>query len=104
MQVRTNQIMKVKRAILEEGQDPNALDPEGFSALHWAALDDFQDMMRTLIDGGGNVNVRNIRQETPAVWATNKGKLQMLKLLETNGADLKVGRVSQVTVSSGGEG
>ena len=95
--------MKVKRAILEEGQDPNALDPEGFSALHWAALDDFQDMMRTLVDGGGNVNVRNIRQETPAVWATNKGKLQMLKLLESNGADLMVGLgcASQVTVGSG---
>ena len=87
-QVRTNQTVAVKDALVNGGQDPNELDPEGFSALHWAALDDFQDMVRILVQHGADVNIRNARQETPVVWAVNKGHLSMLKLLEQLGGNL----------------
>ena len=46
----------VVRARLSEGVDVNATEPDGATALHWAAHDGQADLARILLDAGADVN------------------------------------------------
>lgn len=58
------------RALLEDGADPNAVDGDGNTALHWAAENGATEVARVLIEYGADVTRTNYNGETAADWCT----------------------------------
>ncbi|MCV7198756.1 ankyrin repeat domain-containing protein [Mycobacterium angelicum] len=76
--------------LLSEGADVNAVDDQGFTALHAAASRDSEDIVRLLLDAGADVNAKNAKGETPlynAVRNTTDAALSIVRLLRERGAD-----------------
>ncbi len=59
-----NHIEAVKLA-LELGQDVNASNSSGFTALHAATMAGFDQLVRLLVEQGADVNAKNRKGETP---------------------------------------
>lgn len=73
------------RTMLEEGIDVNAAQPDGMTALHWAAhLDDLEaaKLLRS-----ANPNTTNRYGVTPLVSACRNGSTEMVEQLLAQGAD-----------------
>src|SRR5438128_8840236 len=60
-------------ALLRQGADANAPQPDGATALHWAAHWDDMTMARALIKAGGNPNAPNDYGVTPLFLAATNG-------------------------------
>lgn len=56
-------------AALTQGADPNRPDPQGRTALHWAALLGDADSAQRLLEGGANVELRDGRGMTALGYA-----------------------------------
>jgi ankyrin repeat protein len=52
------------KALLEAGADPDAKTPDGDSALHLAAFAGKMDIVRVLVEGGANVNLKDAAGKT----------------------------------------
>ncbi len=77
--------------LLAEGIDVNAAQPDGATALHWAAhWDDLQTAER-LIVGGADVNATNDYGITPLWLASVNGSRAMLETLLAAGANPNAG-------------
>lgn len=63
-----SEIEKVKQ-LLDAGADPNQLDKEISTALHYAAVKGRPDVVRLLIARGAKVNIKNVNDHTPLDWA-----------------------------------
>ena len=80
-------------ACLARGARPIAVDSDGWTALHWAALplfdsDESAPFMRALVRGGAVVDARTLSGETPLhICAFNKGGHSCRFLLSV-GADV----------------
>lgn len=59
-----NQIEVVKQH-LDAGASPNAKDPNGYTAIHAAASYGHIDLLRLLVQRGGDVNVQDTEGDTP---------------------------------------
>src|ERR1700722_13062276 len=67
--------------LLRGHADVNGVEPDGATALHWAAHWDDSETARKLIDAGAQVNVRNELGITPLLLACSNGSRKMIQLL-----------------------
>jgi ankyrin repeat protein len=75
------------RSLLEKKADPNAADPDGTTALHWASYRDDMESVDALLRAGAKVNTKNDLGATPLWTAAQNGSVAMVKRLLAAGAD-----------------
>ncbi|KAF8764776.1 Palmitoyltransferase ZDHHC17 like protein [Argiope bruennichi] len=74
--------------IIEGGYDVNRPDSENVTLLHWAAINNRQEIVRYYISKGAHVDtIGGELHSTPLHWATRQGHLAMVVLLMHYGAD-----------------
>ena len=74
-------------ALIKRGADVNAAQPDGATALHWAAHWNDLDMAGLLIRAGANAKASNRDGATPLFLATENGSAPLIKALLEAGAD-----------------
>ena len=75
------------QALLKSKVDVNAPQPDGATALHWAAYRSDAESMAALIRAGAHVNARNNYGVTPLALAADQGNVAVLDLLLKAGAN-----------------
>jgi len=75
------------RLLLSDGADPNARQPDGATALHWAVYQEDPNMLAALVQAGANVNVTNRLGASPLYLAAKSGNAELIKNLLRAGAD-----------------
>lgn len=75
------------RELIQQHADVNAPDPDGTTALHWAARSDDIQMAQLLIAAGANVKAADRYGLTPLTLAATRGSARMIDLLIKSGAD-----------------
>ena len=75
------------RTLLTEGAPVNATQPDGLTALHWAAQRDHTEIADLLIGAGANVNAANHYEVTPLALACTNASAGMVKRLLRAGAN-----------------
>ncbi|MBI4263424.1 MAG: ankyrin repeat domain-containing protein [Acidobacteria bacterium] len=78
------------RALIRQGADVDAVEPDGTTALHWAVRTGQAEVVDALIDAGANVSVRNRYGITPLSLAAELGDPAVVERLLKAGADAKV--------------
>ncbi len=76
--------------LLEQGADVDERQPDGATALHWAAFRDDQRIAAMLIGAGAGVNAANELGATPLWIAAENGSAPMVERLLAAGADANV--------------
>jgi ankyrin repeat protein len=74
------------RALLKQKADVNAAEPDGATALHWAAHWDDTESVDLLLKAGANVNAKNEYEVTPLSLAVENSSLPMVQRLLKSGA------------------
>lgn len=90
-----NQDKEAVRALLKQKVDVNASQPDGATALHWAAYWDDQETADLLIRAGAALSRADEHGVTPLWLACNNGSAAMI------GSLLKAGANSNAALSSG---
>ena len=85
------------RALLAEQVDLNAAQPDGATAIHWAAHRDDVATAELLIRAGADVNVANAHGVTPLSLASTNANADMVALLLDAGADPNAARTTGET-------
>ncbi|XP_023244281.1 palmitoyltransferase ZDHHC17-like [Centruroides sculpturatus] len=76
------------KEIIEDGYDVNERDEENVTLLHWAAINNRQEIVKYYISKGAEVDaIGGELKSTPLHWATRQGHLAMVVLLMQHGAD-----------------
>jgi len=75
------------RALLENHSDVNAAQPDGMTALHWAAYEDDLETARLLLKAGANAKATNSYGITPLSLACVNGNGDFVESLLEAGAD-----------------
>ena len=75
------------QAQLKQKADPNTAQPDGTTALHWAAHQDDLETAKLLITAGANAKAVNKFGETPLSLACTNGSGPMVEMLLHAGAD-----------------
>jgi ankyrin repeat protein len=81
--------LETLRALLANGERPDAQDRLGFTPLHLAAQEGSLDAVRALLDAGASIDIENSYGNTPlfvAVFNSN-GRADIIQLLRSRGAD-----------------
>src|SRR5262245_41617139 len=78
------------RALLKQGMDVNAPQPDGATPLHWAAYWKNQAIAELLIRAGADVNATNELGATPLWLASSHGSAAMVETLLNAGANPNV--------------
>ena len=76
------------RLFREAGQDLNAADAEGNTALMRAAAGGRIELVDILLAAGGDPRAANGKGRTPLMFAAEKGRVEILRTLLTRGADV----------------
>ncbi|MDE0828300.1 MAG: ankyrin repeat domain-containing protein [Vicinamibacterales bacterium] len=76
----------VVRAALAQGEDVNARQPDGATALHWASFRDDAEIAERLLTAGADVNAANDLGATPLWLAADNGSAAMVARLLAAGA------------------
>ncbi len=66
----------------------NHPDSHGMTALHWAAAQGYNDIIKLLLDFGANINPQNAQGNTPLHLAARNGNLSTVRLLLARGANV----------------
>ena len=82
-----NRDTEAVRRLLKQGVPVNASQPDGFTALHWAAQWDKADMADLLIHAGGKVSAADNYGVTPLLLACTNGSVPMVDMLLKAGAN-----------------
>jgi ankyrin repeat protein len=69
-------------------EDVNAVQPDGMTALLWAAYYDETDVVRLLLNAGATPNVSSRYGITPLIQAAMNGNDEMVNMLVDAGADV----------------
>lgn len=81
-------IERVRHLVLYEGYDVNRRDGENVSLLHWAAINNRQEIADFLFQQGAEVDpVGGDLRSAPIHWAVRQGHLPMVVKLMAHGAD-----------------
>jgi ankyrin repeat protein len=75
------------RALARQGFDVNARQPDGSTALHWAAHWDDVEIAELLLKCGANPNAKNDYGLMPLWMAAESGSIRMIRALLNAGAD-----------------
>lgn len=75
------------RTLLGEGSDPDAMAPDGTTALHWAARRGDRELAGMLLAAGADVAAVTRYGVSPIYFAALNGGVDMLRLLLDEGAD-----------------
>jgi ankyrin repeat protein len=67
--------------------DINSIDGNKRTPLHWAVQENNYDIVKYIIDNGGDVNAIDIGSNTPLLIAAGEGNADVVKLLLKNGAN-----------------
>ena len=86
------------RRLLKQGVPVNVSQPDGFTALHWAAQRDNADMAAALIRAGEKVSAADNYGVTPLSLACTNGSSPMVDILLKAGADPNAAQVYRETV------
>lgn len=78
--------METARSLLRQNPDVNAAQPDGATALHWAAHWDDLDLAEQLIRAGARVDVSNDYGATPLSLACTNGNAALVERLLAAGA------------------
>lgn len=81
----TNQISLVKLLAEEKHAQINK---DGWSAIHYAAINGYYDIVAYLIAKGAEVDSLSPNETTPLMLAARNGHIKVVKLLLDNGAEL----------------
>ena len=84
-------------ALLAEGADVHATQPDGATALHWAAHWEAVDLATRLLRGGAIVDALNDLGVSPLAVACRNGSDRMVTALLDGGADARVAEPSGET-------
>src|SRR4051812_39778261 len=86
------------RALITAGEDVNAAQGDGMTALHWAARHGDAELVRMLLAAGGNVRATTrLGNYTPLLMASELGHADAIDALIAAGADMKATTASGVT-------
>lgn len=86
------------RALLDSGADVNATQPDGTTALHWAAYRNDAAVAELLVRAGADVNARNSYGMLALSLASTNGSRRLVKLLLEAGADANAALESGETI------
>jgi ankyrin repeat protein len=78
------------KQLLKGGANPNAHDADGFTALHYAAINNDSTSIRLLLNAGAMKNARTQLGVTPLHVTAVKGHHKAMAQLLDAGADAKV--------------
>jgi ankyrin repeat protein len=80
---------KAVSQLMARGVDPNSVNEKGEAALLFAAREGSTELVRALVRGKANVNVRNPQSgDTPIMLAALAGNLATVKVLREAGAQI----------------
>ena len=82
--------LKRVRQLIQEGQDVNRGDNDGWTPLMLAALNGHDQIVRELIRAGADVNGKIDDKQTVLHWASSWGHSMVVKTLAEAGANLNV--------------
>jgi ankyrin repeat protein len=85
------------KALVDAQADVNTRQPDGATALHWAAHWDDIEIASVLIRAGADANARNAHGVTPLSLAAENASARMVSLLVKAGADPNAARVTGET-------
>jgi ankyrin repeat protein len=78
------------RALLKNGEDVNAAQGDGMTALHWAARNGDLELTQMLLYAGANVKATTrLGGYTPLLMAADQGHATVIAALVSGGADVK---------------
>ena len=78
------------RTLLKNGDDVNAAQGDGMTALHWAARNGDAELAQMLLYAGANVKATTrLGGYTPLLMAADQGHAAVIAALLTGGADAK---------------
>jgi ankyrin repeat protein len=83
-----NRDMNTVRALIRQRTDVNAAQPDGTTALHWAAHWNDLETVNLLIGAGANVKATNRYGATPLSEAVSTGNAALVEALLKAGADV----------------
>jgi uncharacterized protein len=84
-----NRDSEALRSLLTQKTDINAIQPDGTTALHWAAHWNDLESVNLLLRAGANPKIANRYGATPLSQAASAGNAQMIEALLKAGADPK---------------
>ena len=78
------------RTLLKNGEDVNAAQGDGMTALHWAARNGDAELTQMLLYAGANVKATTrLGGYTPLLMAADQGHATVIAALLSGGADAK---------------
>ncbi|KAJ4929308.1 hypothetical protein JOQ06_004918 [Pogonophryne albipinna] len=82
--------LQVLRSILKRGGNPNALDRKRFTAVHYAAMRGFFELIQVLSACSADMGVVNMEECTPLHYAAATGNANCCKFLVQRGCNPKL--------------
>jgi len=84
-----NRNIEALRSLLKQRADVNATQPDGTTALHWAAHWNDVEAVNLLLRAGANANAKNRYGATPISEAVSSGSKELVEALLVAGANPK---------------
>ncbi|KAL2091430.1 hypothetical protein ACEWY4_013693 [Coilia grayii] len=76
------------RYLLKNNVSPDLCNEDGLTALHQCCIDNYEEMVKILLERGANVNAQDNELWTPLHAAATCGHAGLVKILIQHGADL----------------